>query len=472
MSSRCRERRLGASHDFTDLHAWCEVYLPGAGWVGLDPTSGLVAGEGHIPLACTPEPSTAAPISGGVEPSGVDFAYEMTVQRIVESPRVTKPFTDEEWEKILACGSAVDAELAAGDVRLTMGGEPTFVSVSDCEADEWNTAALGPTKRARATTLLALMKERYGARGFVHFGQGKWYPGEPLPRWSLGCYWRADGEPAWTDATLVADELHPDGDGAPEAERFVTALAAQLGVTGSHALAAYEEVWYYLWRERQLPVNVDPLDARLDDELERDRLRQVFTQGLAAVVGYALPLRWVGERDGHWSTGRWFLRSERLYLLPGDSPMGFRLPLDSLPWASPEIAPRSTSSIPLRRATGSQPPGGETIPARSGPRRSFPACSIRQHNLAIHSLSRTAPAPDRLEANRPPASSVPRCASSLAAESCTSSCRRCRRSRSTWIWLPPLKPRPRPSACACCSRAIGRQTIPGCQPFSSLRIRE
>ena len=177
------------------------------------------------------------------------------------------------------------------------------------------------------------------ARGFVHFGQGKWYPGEPLPRWSLGCYWRADGEPAWTDATLVADELHPDGDGAPEAERFVTALAAQLGVTGSHALAAYEEVWYYLWRERQLPVNVDPLDARLDDELERDRLRQVFTQGLAAVVGYALPLRWVGERDGHWSTGRWFLRSERLYLLPGDSPMGFRLPLDSLPWASPEDRP-------------------------------------------------------------------------------------------------------------------------------------
>ena len=329
----------GASHDFTDLHAWCEVFLPGAGWVGLDPTSGLFAGEGHIPLACTPEPSTAAPISGGVEPCEVEFAYEMSVQRVVESPRVTKPYSDEQWAKILACGSAVDADLVAGDVRLTMGGEPTFVSVTNREADEWNTAAIGPTKRALATALLGRMKARYAANGFVHMGQGKWYPGEPLPRWSLGCYWRADGEPAWADVALFADESQPDGHGAPEAERFITALAAQLGVTASHVLGGYEEVWYYLWRERQLPVNVDPFDARLDDELERDRLREVFTRGLAAVVGYALPLRRDRNRDGQWLTGRWFLRSERLYLVPGDSPMGFRLPLDSLPWGSPDDRP-------------------------------------------------------------------------------------------------------------------------------------
>ena len=167
----------GASHDFTDLHAWCEVYLPGAGWVGLDPTSGLFAGEGHIPLACTPEPSTAAPISGGVEPCEVEFAYEMTVQRVVESPRVTKPYTDEQWEKILACGRAVDADLAAGDVRLTMGGEPTFVSVTDREADEWNTAALGPTKRALATALLGRMKERYGGPWLRAHGTGQMVPG-------------------------------------------------------------------------------------------------------------------------------------------------------------------------------------------------------------------------------------------------------------------------------------------------------
>ena len=289
---------VGADRDFTDLHAWCEVYLPGAGWIGLDPTSGLLAGEGHIPLACTPEPMSAAPISGGVEPCKVDFLHEMSVQRIAESPRVTKPYTDEQWETILACGRAVDADLAAGDVRLTMGGEPTFVSATDRDADEWNTAALGPTKRARAADLLRRLKQRYGANGFVHLGQGKWYPGEPLPRWALGCYWRADGEAAWTDASLFADEQHPDGHGAADAERFIAALAAQLGVTAGHVQAGYEDVWYYLWRERQLPVNVDPFDARLDDELERDRLRRVFTQGLDAVVGYALPIRRVGGRDG------------------------------------------------------------------------------------------------------------------------------------------------------------------------------
>ena len=260
----------------------------------------------------------------------------MSVQRIVESPRVTKPYTDGQWAAILACGRAVDADLAAGDVRLTMGGEPTFVSVTDRDGEEWNTAALGPTKRARATDLLLRLKQRYGANGFVHMGQGKWYPGEQLPRWALGCYWRADGEPVWTDATLFADEEHPDGHGAADAQRFITALAAQLDMTAAHIQAGYEDVWYYLWRERKLPVNVDPFDARLDDELERDRLRHVFSQGLDAVVGYALPIRWLRGERGRWATGPWFLRDERLYLMPGDSPMGLRLPLDSLPWSAPE----------------------------------------------------------------------------------------------------------------------------------------
>jgi uncharacterized protein (DUF2126 family) len=325
----------GAERDFTDLHAWCEVYLPGAGWIGLDPTSGLLAGEGHIPLSCTPEPMSAAPVSGGVEPCEVEFVHEMSVRRIVESPRVTKPYTDEQWAMILACGELVDEDFTARDVRLTMGGEPTFVSTTDRDAEEWNTAALGPTKRARAADLLSRLKKRYGANGFVHLGQGKWYPGEPLPRWALGCYWRTDGEAAWTDASLFADEQNSDGHSAAEAERFIAALAAQLGVTANHVQAGYEDVWYYLWRERKLPVNVDPFDARLDDELERDRLRHLFTQGLDAVVGYALPIRRVDGPDGRWATGRWFLRDERLYLVPGDSPMGLRLPLESLPWSAP-----------------------------------------------------------------------------------------------------------------------------------------
>lgn len=321
----------GAETDFTDLHAWCEVYLPGAGWIGLDPTSGLLAGEGHIPVACTPEPGSAAPVTGAVDECEVTFSHEMNVTRIHESPRVTRPYTDDQWQAIDTLGRRVDAALRDGDVRLTMGGEPTFVADTDRDGAEWNTAALGPTKRGYATELLDRLRARYGAGGFVHFGQGKWYPGEQLPRWALSLYWRADSQPCWSDPALFADERVPAKHGSADAQRFIERLAQRLQVDAAHVQPGYEDSWYYLWRERRLPTNVDPFDARLDDELERVRLRRVFGQGLSSVVGYALPLR---REAGGWASGPWFLRDERLYLLPGDSPMGYRLPLDSLPWVS------------------------------------------------------------------------------------------------------------------------------------------
>ena len=326
---------VGAAADFTDLHAWCEVFLPGAGWVGLDPTSGLLAGEGHIPLTCTPEPASAAPLSGAVEECEVTFEHEMEVTRIQESPRVTKPYTEEQWGRIVALGHLVDEDLVRRDVRLTMGGEPTFVSIDDPDGDEWNTTAMGPNKRPLAAELLMRLKNHYAPGGFLHYAQGKWYPGEQLPRWALGCYWRSDGEVTWQDPALFADERAPLGHGAPEAERFLRLLADRLGVGDRFMEAAYEDAWYYLWRERRLPVNVDPLDSRLDDEMERKRLTRVFDQGLASVVGYALPLS-ADFRAGvvHWATRPMFLRAERLYLMPGDSPMGLRLPLDSLPWVA------------------------------------------------------------------------------------------------------------------------------------------
>lgn len=259
----------GTDHDFTDLHAWCEVYLPGAGWIGLDATSGLMAGEGHIPLACTPQPSGAAPIEGGVDKAEVDFSHEMRVTRIYESPRVTKPYTEDQWQAVLALGEQVDADLVAGDVRLTMGGEPTFVAVGDRDAPEWNTDALGPTKRGFATELTHKLRAEYGQGGFLHFGQGKWYPGEQLPRWALSICWRTDGQPAWQNPALFADERDPSHYTSADAERFVRHLTRKLGVTDRHIQPGYEDTFYYLWRERRLPVNVDPFDARLDDELER-----------------------------------------------------------------------------------------------------------------------------------------------------------------------------------------------------------
>ncbi|MGL6108770.1 MAG: DUF2126 domain-containing protein, partial [Rubrivivax sp.] len=295
-----------------------------------------MAGEGHIPVACTPEPSTAAPISGAVDESEVQFEHHMGITRIYEAPRVTKPYTDAQWQAILALGHRVDAELDRQDVRLTMGGEPTFVSVDDRDGAEWNTDALGPTKRGLATELVHRLMARYGQGGFLHFGQGKWYPGEQLPRWALSIGWRTDGQPCWADPALFADErdtLHYSSD---DAKTFIHHLTRRLGLPDQHVQAGYEDTWYYLWRERRLPVNVDPFDSKLDDAMERARLRRLFTQGLDKPVGYLLPLK----REFHaasagpkWITGAWFLRDERLYLMPGDSPMGWRLPLDSLPWA-------------------------------------------------------------------------------------------------------------------------------------------
>ncbi|MDB5881626.1 MAG: hypothetical protein JWP43_1504 [Ramlibacter sp.] len=332
----------GTTVDFTDLHAWCEVYLPGAGWIGLDPTSGLLAGEGHIPLACTPQPSGAAPIEGVVDDAEVEFKHHMQVTRIYESPRVTKPYTEDQWARVLTLGEAVDAELQAGDVRLTMGGEPTFVAVENRDAAEWNTDAMGPTKRRFATELVHKLRAEYGQGGFLHFGQGKWYPGEQLPRWAMSIYWRADGQAAWKNPALFADESQPTQYTSADAKRFIHTLAAKLQLTDKFIQPGYEDVFYYLWRERRLPVNVDPFDSRLDDELERVRMRRVFEQKLESEVGYVFPIhaREEDDEDGpqqaQWFTQPWFLREERIFLIPGDSPMGLRLPLDALPWAKPE----------------------------------------------------------------------------------------------------------------------------------------
>ncbi|MFL6625646.1 MAG: DUF2126 domain-containing protein [Vitreoscilla sp.] len=361
----------GTEIDFTDLHAWCEVYLPGAGWIGFDPTSGLLAGEGHIPLACTPQPASAAPISGGVDEAEVEFSHHMGVTRIWESPRVTLPYSEAQWQAVLALGTQVDQRLEAGDVRLTMGGEPTFVAIDDRDGAEWNTDALGPTKRMRAQELVLRLRDRYGAGGFLHYGQGKWYPGEQLPRWALSICWRTDGQPCWRDPSLFADERVPQRRTAVDAQRFAQALARRLGIVDSTVQAGYEDTFYYLWRERQLPLNVDPFDARLSDEMERNRLRRVYSQGLEAPVGYVLPLRRGAGPDlagARWATGPWHFRGERMYLIPGDSPMGYRLPLDSLPWVKDTEAPVLFEQDPFAPrgplpAAGSSLPGSATAPA-------------------------------------------------------------------------------------------------------------
>jgi len=322
----------GPGTDFTDLHAWAEVYLPGAGWVGLDPTSGLLAGEGHIPLAATPSPESAAPVAGLVSPSQVEFHHEMSVTRVHEDPRVTKPYSDEQWDDILALGDRVDRELEAGDVRLTMGGEPTFVSIDDMDGDEWNTAAMGPHKRRLAGTLLTRVRDTFAPGSLLHFGQGKWYPGESLPRWAFACYWRTDGVPLWRDPALVGSPDRDDGFDTGDARAFAEALAERLNVGPEYVIAAYEDPLTYIHKERELPVNIDPELNDLDDPEERERLRKVFSRGLGTPTGFVLPLARAAGKDGPaWQSGLWMLRARHLFLIPGDSPVGLRLPMKSLP---------------------------------------------------------------------------------------------------------------------------------------------
>jgi uncharacterized protein (DUF2126 family) len=363
----------GPEKDFTDLHAWTEVFLPGAGWVGLDPTSGLLAGEGHIPLACTPDPQTAAPITGTVDPCEVEFNFEMEVTRFHEDPRVTKPYTPSLWQAIARLGEAIDGRLKADDVRLTMGGEPTFVSIDNMDGPEWNTLAVGHHKRLLSERLIKRLRRRFAPGGLLHYGQGKWYPGESLPRWALACFWRLDGVPIWEREDLIADVDQPGAFKAVDANRFAKQLARKLSVGSKWVEPAYEDIAYYLIREQQLPINVDPGDPRLKDPEERSRLAHVFSRGLDQPVGFILPLQrqwWQGR--ARWSSGPWQTRTGIIQLLPGDSPIGLRLPMDSLPVVStsplPTFFPTDPSTVrgplPRRNQNFVQ---GETSPSELWP---------------------------------------------------------------------------------------------------------
>ena len=332
----------GTEVDFTDLHAWCEVYIPGAGWIGLDPTSGLLTGESHIPLAATPHYRNAAPISGGYfGEANTAFDFAMTVTRVAEHPRITKPFSDESWEALNALGRKVDGVLAENDVRLTMGGEPTFVSIDDFESDEWNTAAVGPTKREKADILIRRLRERFAPGGFLHYGQGKWYPGESLPRWTFSLYWRQDGKPIWQNPDLIAEEGSDAGVGEADARAILTGIAEELGVPPDMVQPAYEDPAEWIIKEGNLPENVDPSNSKLEDPEERSRIARVFERGLTTPTGHILPIQaWNARATGRrWISEKWRTRRGKIFLVPGDSPVGYRLPLGALPYLTPSNYP-------------------------------------------------------------------------------------------------------------------------------------
>ncbi|WP_417709884.1 DUF2126 domain-containing protein [Roseibium aggregatum] len=338
----------GTDHDFTDLHAWVEVFLPGAGWIGLDPTSGLLAGESHIPLAATPHYVNAAPIVGMASKAEVDFSFDMRVARVAEHPRITKPFSDDAWAALNQLGTKVDRILSQEDVRLTMGGEPTFVSIDDFEAAEWNTDAVGPTKRQKADILIRRLRERFAPGGFLHYGQGKWYPGETLPRWTFSLYWRRDEKPIWKDPALIAEEGDDTKASAEQAEALLQEIATKLEIDPDYVVPAYEDPAVWLVKEANLPENVTPKNSKLEDAEARHRIARVFDRGLTEPAGHVLPIqRWQSKASGHrWRSERWKLRRDALFLVPGDSPVGYRLPLESLPYVPPARYPYTNIADP------------------------------------------------------------------------------------------------------------------------------
>jgi uncharacterized protein (DUF2126 family) len=393
----------------------------------------------------------------------------MKLTRVWEAPRVTKPYSEEQWAEVQKLGHEIDASLGALDVRLTMGGEPTFVSIDDHDGAEWNTAALGPDKRRLSIELYKRLKDEYAATGLAHFGQGKWYPGEPLPRWSLNCFWRRDGEPIWQNPELLADETASSGASHDTAQRFLRAVATRLGLSPTFVFAAYEDAFYYMWREQRLPSNVDPFESQLENPGERTRLVRIFERGLDRPAGYVFPV----SRDPagvRWQTGPWFLRQERCYLVPGDSPIGYRLPLDSLPWAVPgditqvnppdptqtfpPLAPHAEIRQQLRESDA--PAALATAPAFAGGRTGAIAAAdgLTAAQLAASDQPQPARMPPRDAApwiqlahhscvSQPAGSPARQCVPRHATACCTSSCRPRPASKTTWSWWPPLKPPPR-----------------------------
>ena len=327
----------GPTEDFTDLHAWAEVYIPGAGWIGLDPTSALFAGEGHIPLAATPHPASAAAITGATEPSETRMEFANHVRRMQQELRATLPYTPAQVDRIQHLGEAVDQRLQAAGLELTMGGEPTFVSAEDMTSAQWTVAADGPEKREMANRLAAALQDRYAKGGLVQRGEGKWYPGEQLPRWQIGLIWRADGEQLWSDPALLANPLdaaQTDPDVAAAAEQLARAITADFGLPDEQLQPAFEDPFAQLAADLSQPIGARPKFDPAQPDLE---LVSTLDGAEVDVAAWVLPLlpSWFGEG---WASPAWKTRRGRLVLVPGDTPAGSRLPLDSLSWIDPDYA--------------------------------------------------------------------------------------------------------------------------------------
>ena len=308
------------------------------------PHVGAVRRRGPHPAGRHRAPAAAAPISGSTGVCETTLEFTNTVTRVHEDPRVTLPYTEAAWETICEVGRRVDERLTAGDVRLTVGGEPTFVSVDNQVDEEWTTAADGPHKRERASDLAARLKSVWAPQGLIHRGQGRWYPGEPLPRWQIGIYWRTDGLPLWTDEALLADPwaVEPASSAAKDeaAQELLAGVADSLGLPPSQVRPAYEDPLARLAAKVRKPQGdpVDPGDDIAEDTgASRDSLMAHLDESTTAPRAFVLPLH-RRDDDAGWASADWRLRRGRVVLVEGDSPAGLRLPLASISWRPPRAS--------------------------------------------------------------------------------------------------------------------------------------
>ncbi len=390
------DRRINLVFAILDSPA---VQLRVEGWIGFDGTSGLLCGEGHIPLASTATPSAAAPLDGTSDVGATEVVFSTTIARLGHEARPTAPYTEAIWTELLAAGDRADAVLTGAGLDVWIGGEPTFTARDDQAKDEWQGGANGPDKWARGRTLAAALRDRLAPGGVVLHRMGKQYPGESLPRWALDVIGRRDAPALWP-----ARELADDGSiGA--AHRFGVQLCAALGIA-AELHPAYEDPWEVLRTEAELPVDIDPRKAGLDDPEERRRLAGILDRGVGSVVGWVLPLA-----PGHqgWRTDRWKFRRGQLFLLPGDSTIGLRLPLGSL-------------------GPGAAPPLWGDAPDLPDPRREPDDAAevVAQAGIAVDGAPAAAPA---VTADRSAATSSPELRTAVTIQP---------RDGQLWLFVPPL----------------------------------
>jgi uncharacterized protein (DUF2126 family)/transglutaminase-like putative cysteine protease len=394
----------GVGRDVVDLHAWAEAFVPGAGWIGFDATSGLLCGEGHIPLAATASPAYAAPLVGTSDVAASDVEFSTSIARLGHEARPTAPYPDEVWAELQAVGDRADAALTAAGLDVWIGGEPTFTArdgrTSVQARAEWQGGALGPDKWKRGRKLAAELRDRLAPGGVLLHRTGKHYPGESLPRWALEVIARKADLASPAGAMLWPARALADDGSIDAARRLGEALAAALGVA-SKLHPAFEDPWEVLRAEANLPVDVDPRTAGLDDPEDRRRLAAILNRGAGSVVAWVLPL---AKAAAGWRTERWKLRRGELFLLYGDSAAGLRLPLGSITgaaaptWADAPDLPdprRDTPEDQARRARRPAPPEDP-----EGQHASVPPGSLRPEEPQGQGATRPSPPPEDPQAQR------------------------------------------------------------------------